>query len=87
MSSKQKIYGNLKSDSYRGKPYRFMTTTNDGQLVPLNIGVNTLPTASADYRGQILVLKGESDSADIIYICVKKDDNTYAWGELPYSIL
>jgi len=85
--SEHKIHGNLKSDSYKGQPFRLMVTTNDGQVIPAEFGVATLPTASKKYRGRIFLLLGGTGVADIAYICYKKADGTYDWGDLYFGTL
>jgi hypothetical protein len=40
----------------------------------------SLPTATADNRGQIKHIEGDGD--DIAYICKKKENNMYAWVEI-----
>lgn len=82
MSSEHKIHGNLKSDSYRGKGYRLMMTTNDGQVVPAEFGVAVLPTARKELRGRMFLLEGASGVADIAYVCYKKADDTYDWADI-----
>lgn len=51
-------------------------STNDG---------TDIPTASAEYRGIILIEKGDTDVADAVKICVKIADNTYTWKTINLS--
>lgn len=47
--------------------------------------VTALPTASASYRGVVLLLKGTAGNPDVLYICLKRGvagDATYAWEPL-----
>ena len=41
--------------------------------------VDALPTAGAEYRGKMAVLKGGIGVADAVYICLKQDDESYDW--------
>jgi len=39
----------------------------------------SLPTPGADYRGKVIRVEGASGVADVLYCCMKKTDNSYAW--------
>jgi hypothetical protein len=43
------------------------------------LAVTSLPTASSTYRGHMLRVEGGGGVADVLYVCQKKADNTYAW--------
>jgi len=40
---------------------------------------DTLPTASADYRGRAALVMGGAGVADTIYACLKDAAGAYAW--------
>lgn len=43
---------------------------------------NTLPVADASNRGSFAVVLGGPGVADVLYVCLKKSDDTYAWVKL-----
>jgi len=45
-------------------------------------GVASLPTADASYRGKMIRLEPGAGAKDILYLCKKKADDTYAWLKL-----
>lgn len=47
--------------------------------------VTALPTAGADYRGQIFVLDGGAGVADTVKVCIKEAAGTYAWKNVVLS--
>jgi hypothetical protein len=50
-----------------------------------NLGSNlvaSLPTASAVYQGNMLVVPGATGVADHLYVCLKNASNTYAWVQI-----
>lgn len=55
----------------------FDSINQPGYVVPK--AVTALPTAGATYRGQMLRVEGGAGVADVLSVCMKKDDNTYAW--------
>jgi len=44
--------------------------------------VASLPTAGAGYRGKMIRVEGGSGVADILYMCMKKADDTYGWIQI-----
>lgn len=52
----------------------------DGFLRPGAVGA--LPTASAQYRGQVVRVEGGAGVADALYICEKNAANAYAWRKI-----
>jgi hypothetical protein len=59
----------LETMKYVGEIHRFL-------------GLPDLPTASEDYRGKAVLVKGEDGVADILYVCEKGIDGTYSWISL-----
>lgn len=45
--------------------------------------LGTLPTATADYRGRVIMVYGAAGVADAFYVCVKSAADTYSWVALP----
>ena len=41
-----------------------------------------LPIASSAYRGTLFALQSSSGAADILYVCLKQADDSYAWKDL-----
>lgn len=54
-----------------------VTASQAGALPDLHS--DTLPVASESYRGKFYLLEGDTDVADILYVCTKKADNSYDW--------
>jgi hypothetical protein len=43
---------------------------------------SALPTAGLAYRGKITVLRGAAGVADLLYVCKKQADGSYAWIQI-----
>lgn len=41
--------------------------------------IAALPAATGAYRGKTFIVQGATGSQDVLYLCVKKADETYAW--------
>jgi len=48
-------------------------------LSDLQTPVDSLPTASVDYRGKFALLRGGTGVADILYVCTKNAADAYVW--------
>lgn len=40
---------------------------------------SALPNAAGEHRGKFFLLWGAAGAADVLYICAKKTDDTFAW--------
>lgn len=40
---------------------------------------DALPNAAGEHRGRFFLLWGAAGVADVLYICIKKADNSYDW--------
>jgi hypothetical protein len=38
-----------------------------------------LPNAAGEHRGRFFLLLGAAGAADVLYICIKKADDSYGW--------
>lgn len=57
------------------------TTDFDTEWTTHSSGGDTLPTASAEYRGQYFILYGGTGVADTVYVCIKSTtDEVYQWA-------
>jgi len=43
---------------------------------------DSLPSAGETYRGQLVVVLGDSGVADKLYMCLKASGGTYSWKEV-----
>lgn len=57
-----------------------MPTSAGGALEVNTTGA--LPAAGAAYRGQFRLVPGGAGELDVMYVCVKLADDTYAWTEV-----
>ncbi len=59
----------------------FETLKNVGTILRVAV-LGTLPTASVDYRGKLVIILGAAGAADVIYECIKGADDTYSWVDI-----
>lgn len=62
------------------------TATGSLPKVPTT-SLGTLPTASADYRGRVIMVYGAAGVADAFYVCKKDAADAYSWVALPNTDL
>jgi hypothetical protein len=65
------LLGRVKNDSWAGASLR-------GGM-PRAKNLSALPTASKDYRNQLVLIQGGTGVADAFYICLKDASENYSW--------
>jgi hypothetical protein len=68
------------------KTFRFLGDFLQSSRGFQDMSTGAKPTCAVDQRGFIYVEKGATDVADAAFICVKKADNTYAWGTIGLTV-
>jgi hypothetical protein len=67
--------GKLTSNGNLGASYT-STAPDEGD------STSALPTAGLAYRGKITILRGAAGVADLLYVCKKQADGSYAWIQI-----